>query len=140
MPKPKVTNKIKEAVRKRAKYCCEYCKLLQAFSSATFACEHILPTILDGTNDIHNLANACHTCNWSKAKAINAIDPITKMENPLFNPRKDIWLEHFKWSDNLLTIIGLTPTGRATISRLKMNRTGLQNIRSVTIGKGHPPD
>jgi hypothetical protein len=59
---------------------------------------------------------------------------------PLYNPRQQRWQDHFCWSDNHAQIVGLTPTGRATVEALKMNRTGLVNMRQVLylIGK-HPP-
>ena len=86
-----------------------------------------------------NIAKACRGCNNLKSISIAALDPITQQIVPLFNPRKDKWKEHFKWSNDLLTIEGLTAVGRATINRLKTNRSELINIRSVTIGFGHPP-
>jgi len=37
-------------------------------------------------------------------------------------------------------IIGLTPTGRATVEVLKLNREGLVNLRQVLYAAGkHPP-
>jgi hypothetical protein len=39
----------------------------------------------------------------------------------LFNPRKQVWLEHFTWDDGFTHVIGLTATGRATIAPLRMN-------------------
>jgi len=38
-------------------------------------------------------------------------------------------------------IIGVTPTGRATVAALRLNRPGLVNMRQVLYGIGkHPPD
>ncbi len=140
MPRQYISKSNRNTVKGRANNCCEYCKLLQAFSAGNFACEHIIPLKKGGTDDLDNLANSCHPCNWSKAIAISALDPITNQVVPLFHPRKDKWHDHFKWSNDFLTMIGQTPTGRATIIRLKTNRPELQNIRGVTIGKGHPPN
>lgn len=44
------------------------------------------------------------------------------------------------WSDDFTLIIGLTPTGRATIETLFLNREGVVNLRQLlyAIGK-HPP-
>lgn len=58
----------------------------------------------------------------------------------LFHPRKDNWKDHFKWSDDFLFMEGVTPTGRATIIRLKTNRTAIVNLRKILIGNGHPPE
>jgi hypothetical protein len=59
---------------------------------------------------------------------------------PLFNPRRDEWGEHFAWSVDSLSIVGLTPTGRATIEALTMNRERILDIRAADhlIGR-HPP-
>jgi hypothetical protein len=41
---------------------------------------------------------------------------------PLYHPRRDRWDTHFVWSDDFLLIVGLTPTGRATVATLFLNR------------------
>ncbi len=139
MPKTYISKKDKNHIIERSGRCCEYCKCLQDYSSSSFACEHIILLALNGNNDLDNLANACGNCNGSKHAAISALDPITNQIVPLFHPRKDNWNDHFKWSHDLLKMEGLTPTGRATIIRLKTNRQENLNLRSVLIGKGHPP-
>ena len=59
---------------------------------------------------------------------------------PLFHPREQRWEEHFTWNSDFTLIIGLTPTGRATISALQLNRSGLVNLRRVLYAIGeHPP-
>jgi hypothetical protein len=60
-------------------------------------------------------------------------DPLTGRRAPLFNPRRDTWEEHFRWSNDLLQIIGLTPTGRATEARLRFNREKARIIRSLLL-------
>lgn len=58
----------------------------------------------------------------------------------LYNPRTDIWAEHFKWDDDFIEILGISPTGRATITRLDLNRLGLLNLRRLLVQAGfHPP-
>ena len=37
----------------------------------------------------------------------------------LFNPRRDVWSEHFRWTGAVLQ--GLSAQGRATIDVLKIN-------------------
>lgn len=140
MPKIYLPKAVQKELDKLANGCCEYCKYLQFYSPVRFSNEHIIPLIQNGTNDLENLAKACQACNNSKHTAISALDSITNEVVPLFHPRKDNWNEHFKWSDDLLTMVGLTPTGRATIIRLKTNRQRIQNFRKIAIGGGHPPD
>ena len=100
--------------------------------------EHIKPG--DGDN-LENLALACATCNLSKARATSALDPETGDLVPLFNPRTQFWTEHFQWTQNGTTLLGLTPVGRATVVRLQMNVARIVNARKVWVRAGeHPPD
>jgi hypothetical protein len=48
---------------------------------------------------------------------------------PLFHPRRDIWQEHFALQD--VTIMGLTPTGRATVRVLQMNAVERVELRTA---------
>lgn len=69
-----------------------------------------------------NRALACAPCNLAKSSRTVSIDPVTKTNVPLFNPRTDSWADHFGWSPADLAVLeGLTPTGRATIVALNMN-------------------
>lgn len=44
------------------------------------------------------------------------------------------------YSENCALMLGLTPTGRATIGALQLNRPGLLNLRRVLYAVGeHPP-
>ena len=100
--------------------------------------EHIVPNY---GNSLDNLCLACASCNLSKATATVAIDPETQATVALFNSRIQIWLEHFKWDEDAIRIVGQTPTGRATIIRLKMNQDRLIRARRNWVRSGnHPPD
>ena len=127
-------------VSDRARACCEHCLTQQKFSSDPFTVEHITPRCADGTDDSENLAFACNGCNGRKYTAISAIDPLTGVEVPLYNPRSHVWAEHFVWSEDATLLLGLTPTGRATIERLGLNREGVVNLRSrLARTQEHPP-
>lgn len=131
---------IRAFVRTRAFNCCEYCISQDDFSPAPFGLEHIIPTVKDGSTEPDNLAWACQGCNGRKYIFTSAIDPYSGMEAPLFHPRNDTWADHFAWSDDYTMLIGLTPTGRATIERLELNRKELVNLRKILAAAGlHPP-
>ena len=131
---------IRSAVRIRANNCCEYCFAQAAFSHDPFSEEHILPVSKGGLYILENLAWACLGCNFFKGAVTFAIDFLTGSLVPLFNPRKDVWDTHFEWNEDFTNLNGLTPTGRATITRLKLNRPGLINFRKVLVNQGkHPP-
>lgn len=124
----------------RARNCCEYCQSLAAFSSGPFSVEHISPRFRGGRDTLSNLAWSCMGCNLRKATAIEAQDPVTGDVVPLFHPRQHHWTEHFAWSDDFLRVEGLTPTGRATVERLFLNRPEVINLRWALTGYGlHPP-
>lgn len=130
---------LKLAVAKRANGCCEYCKCQQRFSPDSFSIEHIVPRNRHGTDDESNLAFSCQGCNNNKYTATSGADPLTGEAVPLFHPRKQQWIDHFTWSDDFVLIVGITPTGRATVERLKLNREGVVNIRRALKTIGHHP-
>ena len=135
-----IPKKIKLAVIARSLGRCEYCQSWARNAIHTFPIDHIIPLDKGGLTVLENLANTCGGCNGFKLDKIKAIDPITKKEVPLFNPRTQKWKDHFAWSNDYLEMIGLTPTGRATIILLRLNRTGLRNIRRLTKATNeHPP-
>jgi hypothetical protein len=49
------------------------------------------------------------------------MDAQTNERVALFNPRTQVWIEHFAFLPDGITIIGLTPTGRATVIALRLN-------------------
>jgi hypothetical protein len=72
---------------------------------------------------------------------MEALDPVTDQIVPLFHPRKMSWDKNFTWNADATKMLGITPTGRATIDLLQTNRDGVVNMRRVlTIMNEHPPD
>lgn len=140
MPREYIQKAIRDKIKKVANGSCEYCKAIRSYSSSPFAIEHIIPVAQNGSNEFSNLAFSCNHCNQAKHIATTAIDPLTNQAFPLFNPRKQIWKHHFKWSSNFSKMVGLTPIGRASILRLNTNRQENINLRTVLIGIVHPPD
>jgi hypothetical protein len=126
-------------VRERAAGICEYCRLPDLFSSSPFVCEHILPRVKGESDDPSMLAWACPSCNNHKYTKTHARDPRTGKLVPLFNPRCQQWSKHSRWSDDSLSIIGLTATGRATVEELNLNRIQLINLRRALIAIGEHP-
>lgn len=103
--------------------------------------EHIVPISRGGSDTLDNLALACSGCNGHKYDKVGVLDPTTNQIVPLFHPRRQEWNGHFEWSEDYSEIIGNTATGRATVSALRMNRSGLVNLRRALyiLGK-HPPE
>ena len=140
MPNKAITARQRQQVRAKAGGCCEYCRSQEAFATERFSVDHIIPRAKGGQTELANLAYACLGCNGYKYTHTQAIDPATAEFAPLFHPRQQQWADHFAWSADLTQIIGLTPTGRATVQTLRMNRESLINLRKLLllIDK-HPP-
>jgi len=125
-----VDEALRRFVRERAGHRCEYCGILQAHVPfAAFHIDHIIPRQHGGTDDAANLAFACYHCNLHKGPNLTGIDPDTGAIGPLFHPRRDAWHEHFALQD--VTIVGLTPTGRATMRVLQMNAVEWVQLRTA---------
>src|SRR5207248_1110656 len=95
-----------------------------------FHIEHIVPSSASGSDSADNLALSCPSCNLGKSNRVLVTDPESKQDVPLFNPRTDRWNEHFAW-DVDWRIVGLTPTGRATIAALNLNHPRRVLIREA---------
>jgi hypothetical protein len=140
MSKKRVDATTRAIVAERSRFLCEYCLTRQDFSTVDFSIEHIIPVASGGTDDVDNLAYSCQQCNNHKFTHTHAIDPETQVSVPLYNPRRDEWTAHFVWSADFCQIVGVSSTGRATIHKLRLNRTGTVNLRRVLYKeKKHPP-
>jgi HNH endonuclease len=105
-------------VAMRANYVCEYCHAPQSTSNFPLEVEHIIPISLGGETEFKNLALSCRSCNIFKSNFLFGLDGVR-----LFNPRTDLWSEHFEVDLITFEIVGLTDIGRGTINRLRMNST-----------------
>jgi hypothetical protein len=129
---------LRRRVIERAKNRCEYCGLAQAGQEAAFHVDHIHPVNNCGPTTFANLALACVGCSLRKGARRSGVDPKTGRNSPLFHPRRDLWTEHFRW--NGARLLGLTPTGRATIAMLDLNRPLALAIREEEMHwQRHPP-
>ncbi|MDZ7363375.1 MAG: HNH endonuclease [candidate division KSB1 bacterium] len=118
---------------------CAFCRSEERLMGVTFEIDHIVPRLQRGKTLIDNLCLCCPSCNRHKSVRAQAVDPTTGAETPLFHPTHDHWPEHFAWSDDGARILGLTPTGRATIEALKMNRSQMLELRRYWLANGNHP-
>lgn len=58
-----------------------------------------------------------------------ATDNQTRTTARLFDPRRDNWDNHFRVDADQGLIAGITPVGRATVERLKMNSSTQRTAR-----------
>jgi 5-methylcytosine-specific restriction endonuclease McrA len=102
--------------------------------------DHLVPESLGGLTEEANLWLACSLCNDHKAGRTAAPDPLTGETVRLFNPRQQTWNAHFRWTQQGDRIVGRTPTGRATVVALNLNRPTLVRARQLWVAAGwHPP-
>jgi hypothetical protein len=91
--------------------------------------EHIVARQHEGGSVEGNLALGCQHCNLRKGTNLTGIDPETGNITRLFNPRLDIWNEHFRVAGPLL--LGQTAIGRTTVRLLDMNSDSQRDLRKL---------
>lgn len=99
-----------------------------------FHIDHIVARQHGGQAVLENLALACLHCNRHKGPNIAGSDPNTGELIRLFNPRVDLWSEHFRWNNAALG--ARTATGRVTIQVLAINEPDFLAIREALIREG----
>lgn len=129
---------LRRLVIQRADNRCEYCGISQIGQVATFHIDHIVPVVAGGETIAENLALACVSCSLRKGARQKLEDSETGEVVSIFNPRQQVWKEHFDW--NGVQVVGLTATGRATVQALDLNRATMLAIRAQEelLGR-HPP-
>lgn len=131
---------VRRQVEARARQLCEYCLCPLDFSATPYSIEHIFPVSQGGTDALANLALACQGCKGYKSSKISAFDALSQTTTEFYHPRRDVWQEHFAWSEDFLELVGLTAKGRVTVSTLKLNRPRVINLRRILRLAGeHPP-
>ena len=106
-------------VIERAGNRCEYCLIRAEVAFFPHEVDHVVAEKHGGATDIDNLALACWRGNRHKGSDLTSFDPQTRELSPLFNPRTQVWTEHFAYERE--RIIGLTPEGRTTVNLLRLN-------------------
>jgi hypothetical protein len=119
---------LRRLVCQRAGDRCEYCGLHQSeLPLVTFHVDHVIARQHGGTDDESNRSLCCHWCNFKKGP--NLSTRIDGQTVTLFNPRTQIWADHFARQGDL--IVGLTPIGRGTVRLLDMNDEDRRQIRTT---------
>jgi hypothetical protein len=113
-----------QQVRQRAAGACEYCRVTETDSGGPLTVDHFHPQARGGTDDPGNLLYCCWRCNLYKADFWPAQpgDPV------LWDPRGEPITAHCLLLADA-TLHALTPTGRFTIERLRLNRPPLVEYR-----------
>lgn len=125
------------AVRQRAEGRCEYCRFHEEDFLFEHEPDHIIAAQHGGASVPENLAWACSRCNRRKGTNLSSVDPDSGTVVALFHPRQDNWGEHFTLEGP--RIVGLTPTGRATVFLLQLNSDERVRIRRQLQRAGRYP-
>ncbi len=92
--------------------------------------EHVIAQKHGGKTVTENLTLACPYCNRAKGTDLGSIDPQTEVLTPFFNPRTQLWANHFQWWNG--KIVPFTAQGRVTVTILQFNnRERLQERRKL---------
>jgi hypothetical protein len=129
-----VNRELSRAVRQRAAERCEYCALPQSSFPLRFQIDHVRAEKHGGETTESNLALACTHCNRHKGPNIAGFDAETGQIVRLFNPRTDVWGEHFTTDGPHLR--GKTAIGRVTADVLGMNSEDQLFVRSALLREG----
>lgn len=134
-----VSDELAKLVIERAANKCEYCRISTEDTYLGGEIDHIRSIKHNGKTILDNLAFACQPCNRNKGSDLGSISEISNELVRFYNPRIDIWTEHFKANDNG-EIEALTEIGEVTAAIFGLNdlervaeRKGLIEIRHYTI-------
>jgi HNH endonuclease len=115
---------VREQVRRRAQYACEFCGVSEISVGSLLTIDHFHPRSKGGSDDLENFIYACNACNQHKQDYW----PKTETDPKLWNPREESAIQHFiEQEDGQIT--ALTSTGEFTIKRLRLNRSQLVTAR-----------
>ncbi len=136
-----VSAQLRRRVAQQARHRCGYCQTQEVVSGIPLTLEHLWPQAHGGSDEEDNLWMSCRLCNEAKGTRVEASDPDTGEVVRLFNPRTQVWAEHFAWNEAGTRMQGVTPTGRATIQALDLNSDLRVRSRTLWVEAGfHPPD
>ncbi len=137
MSRTYVSTALRQLVKTRANGLCEYCLIHE--EDTYFGCQvdHIISEKHGGSTEENNLAYACSYCNRSKGSDIGSIVFQTEQFSRFFNPRIDLWTNHFRLEG--VEIVTLTPIGEVTARILDFNHVDRLIERQELAGLGQYP-
>ncbi len=132
-----ISSALRQLVIQRAASQCEFCLIHQDDVPQQHEIDHLVARKHGGQAVAENLALTCLPCNRYKGSDQTAMDPESHSLALLFNPRVQVWEEHFALIG--ARIVGLTPAGRATANLLRFNLPVRMDVRQLLIERGRYP-
>jgi hypothetical protein len=102
----------------------------------TFHIEHVIAKqhVDDKRDESECLSLACDRCNAFKGTNLSTIDPKTRKQVKVFDPRNDLWQDHFQFNGPIIE--GHTAIGRGTVRLLHMNDKRRIELRQEWLKEG----
>lgn len=108
-----ISESLRLEVELRAESRCEYCRIRIEDTYFGGEIDHIISLKHRGETVSENLALACQPCNRNKGSDLGSISQISNNLVRFFNPRTDIWGDHFSVNESA-EIKPLTEIGEVT--------------------------
>jgi hypothetical protein len=113
--------------------------MAEADRSSRYHVDHIISVKHGGATSEENLAYTCIFCNLQKGTDLGSINWGTGELIRFFNPRRDLWTEHFRLDD--ATIQPLTDIGEVTVRIFEFNNSDRIRERQLLIeANRYPPE
>lgn len=119
-----VSQEIRDQVRLRAGYACEYCSVTETNTAGQLTLDHFRPQSRGGSDALDNLLYCCHRCNEYKSDYW----PQAGDASALWNPRSEAFGVHFvELADG--SLYATDSIGIFTLKQLRLNRPPLVAFR-----------
>ncbi len=130
-----ISEQLRRLVRERADYRCEYCLLHEEDAAYGFHVDHVIAEKHQGPTEDHNLSYSCPACNRAKGSDISTL--VNSKLVRLFNPRIDLWADHFVLDGAVIKARSLIGSG--TLRLLGFNDEPRVELRRLLILAGRYP-
>jgi hypothetical protein len=130
-----ISEELRQLVSRRAAGLCEYCLLHEDDSAYGFHVDHVIAEKHGGPTKDHNLCLCCPACNRAKGSDIATL--VNGKMVRLFNPRIDLWGEHFVLDGAIIRAKTLMAAG--TLNLLRINDGPRMQLRQLLTEAGRFP-
>ncbi len=119
MPRTYISVQLRQLVIERADSICEYCLISTSDRSSSCQVDHIISVKHGGDTTPENLCYACIFCNLQKGTDLGSINWRNGELVRFFNPRRDLWRQHFRLEGTIIQ--PTTEIGEVTARILDFN-------------------
>lgn len=135
--RPSISDELRQFVARRADHLCEYCLISEEDTFWGCQIDRIISLKHDGSTMADNLAYACAVCNRQKGSDLGSIDRNTGELVRFFNPRIDLWSDHFDLKGAVIQ--PRTDIGEATARILDFNSNSRVMERQILVTEERYP-